>query len=111
MKVYAIVSSAIAKVANSSTQVNVITSDAPPVIVPPQTEISYLATFNNNSLINGELIVPFDSSDGDMPQVDLFNQNGIEVYPTDVIIRNPSTIAVVLEGYTPILGSWTIRVN
>lgn len=112
MKIYAIAEISTAKIENSATQITVLTSDKPIVTTPVDREENvYLSTFTNASLVNSQLTVPFDSTGNEVPDVSIFDDNNMKIYPYDVMIKSPSTVVIDLTGYTPIDGIWHIKVN
>ena len=69
----------------------------------------FIFPFTNLNIVNGWIAVPHKLSN-EIIKIVIINDKGLEVQPGDVRIIDSNNCLVEIEPYTPIIGTWKLRV-
>lgn len=72
---------------------------------------AYEATFDDSYLSIAKVLIVNHNLNSTPSGVCLFNASGEGVVPDRIEVANPDTIAVHLQSFAPLQGTWTISIT
>lgn len=76
-------------------------------IAPPIN--SYQTTVNNASLINQKVIIRHGLNTLN-PVAQIYNNLNQNVEPSDLVVIDSQNVQISFEGYTPLSGTWNLKI-
>lgn len=71
----------------------------------------YVYYFNQNFLVGNNLTVNLpDTMSDEAPSVAIYDDLNDTIMPSNVEVSGISTLIISLEGFTPITGTWRLRI-
>jgi hypothetical protein len=74
-------------------------------------EIGRTATFTQADLSVAGIFPYTHNLDTDRPKAIVFDNTGAVIYPDEIIPQGSNAIAIHLGTYTPIVGTWTLKIE